>query len=278
MEPLAGVSGGPIEGILRHGGVGRESGLAFFNMAPSSDMSFDNFAVPPLCAVSACGGSTALAFDFTMAPSSGVSFDLFAVAPLCAVSACGGSTGLAFDFNMAPSSGVSLDLFAVPPLCAVAACGGLPAADFCGLGVNAGDVGDPEVNAGDVGDPGVGAVASTGVAAVSVPAAPSVEAVAAAGVAPVATEDDAAPSSLISSSFHSISAAVKKRLAFSCRLPYCNSRPFCQEGLSVTIWCCTSSIRCFAKIQSRRCCASCTAARSPRAVAAASWERQRAIW
>ena len=126
---------------------------------------------------------------------------------------------LAFDFNMAPSSGVSLDLFAVPPLCAVAACGGLPAADFCGLGVNAGDVGDPEVDAGDVGDPGVGAVACTGVAGVSVPAAPSVEAVAAA-----ATEDDAAPSSLISSSFHSISSCVNQRLAFSCRLPYCTSR------------------------------------------------------
>ena len=92
-----------------------------------------SFAVPPLCAVSAGGGLSGLAFDFTMAPSSGVSFDLFAVASLCAVSA-GGVRG--------------------PPLCAVAASGGLPTADVCGLGVNAGDVGDPGANAGDVGDPG----------------------------------------------------------------------------------------------------------------------------
>ena len=63
--------------------------------------------------------------------------------------------------------------------------------DVChdGLGVNAGDVGDPGVNAGDVGDPGSRAAASNCVAGVSVPAAPSVEAVAAAGVAPVATTE-----------------------------------------------------------------------------------------
>ena len=81
-----------------------------------------SFAVPPLCAVSAGGGLSGLAFDFTMAPSSGVSLDLFAVASLCAVSA-GGVRG--------------------PPLCAVAA-----------SGANAGDVGDLGANAGDVGDPG----------------------------------------------------------------------------------------------------------------------------
>ena len=227
MEPLARVSGGPVEGICRHGGVGREPGLAF-------------------------------------------------------------------DFNMAPSSGVSFDLFAVPPLCAVAACGGLTTAAVAGLRADA----DP--------GPGVGAVAATGVAGVSAPAEPrvnavpaagvaggptdsepSVDAVAAAdaagaveaaGVARVAAEADAAPSSVIISSFQSISCGNKGRLALSCRLPYSSSRPLCQEGLSWTISCSTSSLRCFSGIQSRRCCASCAAERSPRAVAAESSELQRAIW
>ena len=174
--------------------------------------------------------------------------------------------GLAFDFTLAPSSGVSLDLFAVPPLCAVAACGGLTTAALAGLRADA----DP--------GPGVGAVAATGVAGVPTDSEPTPGAVAAAGVARVAAEADAAPSSLISSSLQSISCAVKGRLALSCRLPYSSSRPFCQDGLSLIISCSTSSLRCFSKIQSRRCRASCAAERSPRALAAASWELQRPIW
>ena len=118
--------------------------------------------------------------------------------PLARVSG-GPVEGLAFDLNMAPSSGVSFDLFAVPPLCAVSACGGLttaevagwradadpelgavPAADFSGLGVNAGAAADP----------GVGAVAATGVAGVSAPAEPSVDAVAAFGIAGGPTDSE----------------------------------------------------------------------------------------
>ena len=131
--PLARVSGGRVEGIGRHGRVGpRESGLAF---------------------------------DFNMAPSSGVSFDLFAVPPLCAVSACGGLT-------TAEVAGWRAD--ADPGL------GAVPAADFSGLGVNAGAAADP----------GVGAVAATGVAGVSAPAEPSVDDVAAAGVAGGPTDSE----------------------------------------------------------------------------------------
>ena len=261
MEPLARLSGGPVEGIFRHGGGGREPGLAF---------------------------------DFNMAPSSGVSFDLFAVSPVCAVSARGELKGLAFDFTVAPSSGVSFDLFAVPPLCAVAACGGLTTAALAGLRADA----DP--------GPGVGAVAATGVAGVSAPAEPSVDAVPAAGVAGgptdsepsvdavaaadaagaveaagvarVAAEADAAPSLLISSTFHSISCAVKGRLALSCRLPYCSSSPPCQEGWSWTISCSTSSLRCFSMTQPRRCCACCAVQWSPKAVAAEIVDWQSVIW
>ena len=110
MDPLEKLSGGPVEVFRRHGGGGngpRETGLAFD--------------------------------DFNMAPSSGVSFDLFAVPPLCAVAACG---GLTTD--------------------AVAGLRAVPAADFSGMGVNAGAAADP----------GVEAVAVTGVAGVSAPAEP----------------------------------------------------------------------------------------------------------
>ena len=118
MEPLARVYGGPFEDCCRHGGIGsRTSGLAF---------------------------------DFDLAPSRGVSFDLFDVPPLCAVSACGGLTTAAV-------AGLRAD--ADPGL------GAVPAADFSGLGVNAGAAADP----------GVGAVAATGVAAVSAPAEPSIK-------------------------------------------------------------------------------------------------------
>ena len=63
-------------------------------------------------------------------------------------------------------------------------------------------------------------------------------AVAAACVAPLAfaaAEDDEAASLPISLSFHTISSAVNQRLALPSKLPYGNSRPLCQEGLSVII-------------------------------------------
>ena len=49
-------------------------------------------------------GTADLAFDFNMAPSSGVSFDLFAGPPLCAVAACG---GLGADVDPVPGVGAA---------------------------------------------------------------------------------------------------------------------------------------------------------------------------
>ena len=75
-----------------------------------------------LCSRALCGCRTPASLFKSLARTR-LADGLFAVPLLCAVSACGGLAGLAFDFKNGSVLGVSLNLFAVPPLCAAATCG-----------------------------------------------------------------------------------------------------------------------------------------------------------
>ena len=147
MEPLARVSGGPVETFRNGGGtgvLGTEVGrdLCLGGLAFSCTMASISGVLIGLVAVTACGGLAGIAFRV---------HGLFV--PL--LGDCGGLAGFAFAFDVKIASG----------LC------GLDDSDPQRLGVGAGDVGDPTL-AGGVGD--------ACVAGVSVFAAPSAEAVAAA--------------------------------------------------------------------------------------------------